>query len=162
MLAELPRRLAGRLRALGRRSDRPAQRATDIAAALEFCRRVLPRRAILFLISDFLDGGYLDALSHANRKHDAVAVQVVDARERQLRSGGLVTLEDAETGARRLVDTGSAAFRSAMSQGAEERAEDLARSLRAMGVDLVRIDPAQSVVEPLLRFLRMREKRTRR
>ena len=159
-LAKLPRAAAVRLSALLRRGGR--RRATDIAAALEFCRRVLPRRAILFLISDFLDDHWLDALSHANRKHDVVAVRITDPREREVASGGLVTLEDAETGARRLIDTGSAAFREAMRRDAHARSEALQRDLRAAGVDLVSIDAAQSVVDPLLRFFRMRERRNRR
>ena len=161
-LATLPRHVASRFLRLVQRSRRSTRRSTDIAAALEFCRRVLPRRAILFLISDFIADDYLDMLANANRKHDVVAVRVMDPREEQVESGGLVTLEDAETGTRRLVDTGSAAFRAALRQLAEERAEALAASFRATGIDLVTIDAAQSVVDPLLRFFRMRERRSRR
>ncbi len=161
-LATLPRRALARLAALAKRRRPPAGRGTNIAAALEFCRRVLPRRAILFLISDFQDDGYLDALTSANRKHDCVAVRVTDQRESQVEAGGLVTLEDAETGARRLVDTSAPAFRAAMREAAERRAAALERSLRTVGIDLVTIDAAQSTVEPLLRFFRMRERRSRR
>ena len=160
--APLPRRFAGRFANLLRGGPSDGRRATDIAAALEFCRRVLPRRAILFLVSDFIDDGYLDVLSNANRKHDVVAVKVDDPRESAMASGGLVTLEDAETGDRRLVDTGSQAFREAIASEAEARTQTLARDLRGIGVDLVTIDAAQSVVDPLLRFFRMRQKRNRR
>ena len=161
-LARLPRRLAARFAQLLRRTGNGSRRATDIAAALEFCRRVLPRRAILFLVSDFIDEGYLDVLSNANRKHDVVAVQVTDPRESAMASGGLITLEDAETGARRLVDTGSDAFREAVMDGAAKRDETLAQAFRRIGIDLVTIDAAGSVVDPLLRFFRMRQKRNRR
>ena len=161
-LARLPRRVAARFAQLLRRTGNGTRRATDIAAALEFCRRVLPRRAILFLVSDFIDDGYLDVLSNANRKHDVVAVQVTDPRESAMASGGLITLEDAETGTRRLVDTGSDAFREAVMDGAAKRDEDLAQALRRIGIDLVTIDAAGSVVDPLLRFFRMRQKRNRR
>ena len=161
-LADLPRHVAARFAQFVKGRQRRTRRSTDIAAALEFCRRVLPRRAILFLISDFLDDGYLTVLSNANRKHDVVAVQVTDPRESVIESAGLVTLEDAETGARRLVDTGSADFRTSMRQQAEQRNEALERTLRTIGIDLITIDAAQSVVAPLLRFLRMRERRTRR
>ena len=161
-LKALPRQTARRFRQFvrGRRGD--ARRSTDIAAALEFCRRVLPRRAILFLISDFLDSGYLNVLSNANRKHDVVAVRVTDPRESSVENSGLVTLEDAETGARRLLDTGSSAFQAAMRAQAAERDDALESELRGVGIDLVTIDAAQSVVAPLLRFFRMRERRTRR
>ena len=161
-LATLPRRALAQLATIVRRRRPAAGRGTNIAAALEFCRRVLPRRAILFLISDFQDDGYLDALSSANRKHDCVAVRVTDQRESQVEAGGLVTLEDAETGARRLVDTSAPAFRAALREAAEGRAAALERSLRLVGIDLVTIDAAQPTVEPLLRFFRMRERRSRR
>ena len=161
-LAGLPRRVAARLLARMQRTGPGTRRATDIGAALEFCRRVLPRRAILFLVSDFIDDGYLDVLSNANRKHDVVAVRVADPRESAIESGGLVTLEDAESGARRLVDTGSPAFREAVRDDARERVDELERALRRVGIDLITVDAAQSVVDPLLRFFRMREKRNRR
>ena len=161
-LADLPRLVAARFAQFAKGRRRHARRSTDIAAALQFCRRVLPRRAILFLISDFLDDDYLSVLSNANRKHDVVAVRVTDPRESAIESGGLVTLEDAETGASRLVDTASPDFRSSMREQAAERDEALERALRTVGIDLITIDAAQSVVAPLLRFLRMRERRSRR
>ena len=160
-LMDLPRQVREQfVKLIARRRRR--YRSTDIAAALEFCRRVLPRRAILFLISDYLDDDYLSVLSNANRKHDVVAVRITDARESVIQSGGLLTLEDAETGARQLVDTGSAAFREAMRDGAEARGEALERGLRGIGVDLITIEAAQPVIEPLVRFFRMRERRSRR
>ena len=161
-LAALPRALGSRFAQLRERSRGARRRSTNIAHALEFCRRVLPRRAVLFLISDFLDDGYLDALRGANRKHDVVAVRVTDRRESEFQGAGLVTLEDAETGERRLVDTSSAALRAALAQDADARAEALHRSLRGSGIDVVSIDATGSVVEPLLAFFRMREKRIRR
>ncbi|MDE0036701.1 MAG: DUF58 domain-containing protein [Gammaproteobacteria bacterium] len=161
LLESLPRVPAGFSQLL-RRTGRGERRATDIAAALEFCRRVLPRRAILFLVSDFIDEDYLDVLSNANRRHDVVAVRVADPRESAIESGGLVTLEDAETGARRLVDTGSAAFREAVLAESQQRTESLEQALGRVGIDLITVDAAQSVVDPLLRFFRMREKRNRR
>lgn len=161
--ATLPREAVARLAAIARRERRPRPRhATDIAGALRFCLRVLPRRAILFVISDFIDDGYLRTLSNANRRHDVVAVRITDERESLLADAGLVTVEDAESGARRLVDTGSAAYREAVRRAAEARAGTLARELRTVGIDLVDIDAARPVIDPLLRFLRMREKRVRR
>jgi uncharacterized protein (DUF58 family) len=141
---------------------RPGRRSTSIAAALEFCRRVLPRRAVLFLISDFLDDGYLQVLRHSSRKHDVVAALITDAREQQMPPAGLVMLEDAESGDTRLVDTSSAAFRSELARSANARREHLREQLRATGMDLVVFDAGQSMVDPLLRFFRERERRLRR
>ena len=141
--------------------DEP-RRATSIAAALEFCRQVLPRRAVLFLISDFLDDGYLQVLRHANRKHDVVAALITDLREAEMPPAGLVTLEDAETGRLRLVDTRSAGFRSELAVRARDRQVTLRDQLRATGMDLVVFDASSSMVDPLLRFFRERERRLRR
>ena len=171
MLADLPREVRARFarlvaatrgRAPGAGAGRGGRSATDIAHALEFCRRVLPRRAVLFLISDYLDDGYLDALRLANRKHDVVAVRVTDPRERGFEAVGLVTLEDAETGERRLVDTRSREFRDALEETSLARGEALRGGLRRAGIDMIEVDTAQSVVEPLLAFFRMRERRVRR
>ncbi len=138
------------------------RRATSIAAALEFCRQVLPRRAVLFLVSDFLDEGYLQVLRHANRKHDVVAALITDPREAVMPPTGLVTLEDAESGNTRLVDTRSAAFRKELAQRATERTDGLRDQLRATGMDLIVFDASGSMVDPLLRFFRERERRLRR
>ncbi|HEX4423296.1 MAG TPA: DUF58 domain-containing protein [Kofleriaceae bacterium] len=141
--------------------DEP-RRSTSIAAALEFCRRVLPRRAVLFLISDFLDDDYLKVLRHANRKHDVVAALITDPREAEMPPAGLVTLEDAETGALRLIDTRSAEFRKDLAMRAKDRQDTLRDQLRATGMDLVVFDASGSMVDPLLRFFRERERRLRR
>ena len=161
-LRELPstvRRWFSRLQARTRGEPR---RATSIAAALEFCRQVLPRRAVLFLVSDFLDEGYLQVLRHANRKHDVVAALITDPREAEMPAAGLVTLEDAETGKLRLVDTRSPSFRGELARGAQARQDALRDQLRATGMDLVVFDAAGSMVDPLLRFFRERERRLRR
>src|SRR5215510_5489115 len=103
-LPRLVRKLFGRLRSATAAEPR---RSTSIAAALEFCQQVLPRRTVMFLISDFLDVGYLPVLRHAHRKHDVVSVLITDPREAEMPPAGLVTLEDAETGRTRVVDTAS-------------------------------------------------------
>jgi uncharacterized protein (DUF58 family) len=161
-LRELPRavrRLWGKLQQKTRNEPR---RSTSIAAALEFCRQVLPRRAVLFLISDFLDDGYLQVLRHANRKHDVVAALITDPREAEMPPAGLVTLEDAESGRTRLIDTRSDAFRSELAAGAATRRTQLRDQLRATGMDLVVFDASGSMVDPLLQFFRERERRLRR
>ncbi|HUQ05155.1 MAG TPA: DUF58 domain-containing protein [Kofleriaceae bacterium] len=160
--ADIPRRVWAWFKKLDEVSRKDVRRSTSIAAALELCRKVLPRRAVVFLVSDFLDEGYLEVLRHANRKHDVVAAHVTDPRELALVPAGLVTLEDAETGRTRLIDTRSAAYRERAAKDSEARLVRLQESLRASGVDLMRIDAQGSVVDPLLRFFRERERRLRR
>lgn len=137
-------------------------RATNIARALEFCRQVLPRRTVLFLVSDFLDDDYVDALRHVGRKHDVVAAAIGDVREREMPPAGLVALVDAETGVERLVDTRSAAFRRELATAAATRDAQLATQLRSCGIDLIRFDANDSMVDPLLRFFRERKRKGRR
>jgi uncharacterized protein (DUF58 family) len=159
---DLPRAVRRWFARLAARTRAEPRRSTSIAAALEFCRQVLPRRAVLFLISDFLDEGYLQVLRHANRKHDVVAALITDPREAEMPPAGLVTLEDAETGRLRLVDTRSASFRSDLASRARDRQAQLRDQLRATGMDLVVFDASGSMVDPLLRFFRERERRLRR
>ncbi len=161
-LLELPRAVRRWFARLQQKTQHEPRRATSIAAALEFCRRVLPRRAVLFLISDFLDEGYLQVLRHANRKHDVVAALITDPREARMPRAGLITLEDAESGRTRLVDTRSRAFRDELAARARGREAQLRDQLRATGMDLVVFDASSSMVDPLLRFFRERERRLRR
>ena len=113
---------------------------------------------MLFLISDFLDEGYLDILRHANRRHDVVAALITDPREAEMPPAGLVTLEDAESGRTRLIDTRSREFRADLAKRSQLRRDELLNQLRASNVDLVEFDASGSMVDPLLRYFRKRSK----
>jgi uncharacterized protein (DUF58 family) len=144
------------------RRPRSPREATDIGKAMEFLLSVSARKSICFVVSDFLDEGFERALVTANQKHDVIAVLVTDPREFSLPSVGLLTLRDAESGAVRVYDTASAAFRDRLASASAARARDLEHRLRASGIDFIHIDAAGSVVEPLVRFFKMRERRSRR
>lgn len=141
---------------------RTPRESTRISRAVEFFLSVHRRKCVVFVVSDFIDEDFEKTLRAANRKHDVVAVLVSDRREREIDDVGLVALEDPETGARRVVDTGSDEFRQAVAKNAGERADTLRARLAAAGIDLIHIDAAGSVVDPLVRFFREREKRARR
>ncbi len=136
-----------------------AGRGTDIAAALEHVRRVTRRRAVVFVISDFLDPGCRTALRLAARRHDVIAVVVDDPREAELPDVGLVELEEAETGVRYVLDTGSAAVRAAFAARAAAARAARDRMLRGCGVDTIGIATDRPYTQALLRFFRMRERR---
>jgi uncharacterized protein (DUF58 family) len=157
---EVPER-RGLFRRAWRRPRRPRD-STSIAQAMEFLSSVTSRKTICFVVSDFLDEDFERALRTANRKHDVVAVLVTDPRELEMPSIGLVALRDAETGDSRLYDTGSDAFRGAVQRQAAERVASLERRLRSSGIDFIHIDASASVVDPLVHFFRMRERRGRR
>ncbi|MBF0419046.1 MAG: DUF58 domain-containing protein [Magnetococcales bacterium] len=140
----------------------PPQRSTDIARAMDFMMTVGKRRHVCFLVSDFLDDHFERAVAAANRKHDVIAVIIHDEREEVLPNVGLITLKDAETGQMRVVDTGSREFCAAIAAGERNRLADVVKRLGALGVDSILVDTKDHVVDPLVRFFRMRERRIRR
>ena len=141
---------------------RSGRQATDIAGAMEFLMSVTSRKTVCFVVSDFQDDEYLQAMQSANRKHDVIAVLVTDPRELEIPNVGMVRLADAETGRVAHYDTGSLAFREHLQQQSLQRIDSLRRSFHASGMDFIHIDASGSVVDPLVKFFRMRERRMRR
>jgi uncharacterized protein (DUF58 family) len=142
----------------------PARRGTSIRAALDYLNCILPRRAIVFVLSDFWDSGYERTLKHTARRHDLVAIQVRDPRETSLPAAGLVQLEDAEnpTGPGFLLDTNSPSVRVTYAKEAARRQEALRRLMRAARVDLVEASTDGTHLQSLIRFFQLRERRLRR
>ncbi len=139
----------------------PQGTGTDIAAALEYLNRIIRRKAVVFLVSDFLSAGYEKALRVASKRHDLVAIPVTDPRELDFPNVGLVELEDAETGELFLLDTAHAANRQAFAQEAARRGLLREKTLRSSKVDPVEVRTNQPYIEPLVRFFKMRAKRFR-
>jgi len=137
----------------------PEGTGTDVAGALEYFNRVIKRRSVVFLVSDFLSEGFLRPLQIANRKHDTIAVKITDPRESTFEDVGLIELEDAETSKIILVDTGSGKFRREFAARAEEDNQNLKRSFQLSDIDFINIRTDQSYIVPLIKFFRMREKR---
>lgn len=143
----------------------PTGRGTDVALALDRLNHVLKRRAIIFLISDFLvpiPGGYEQALLVTNRRHDLVAVSLTDPREITWPAVGLVALEDAETGAQLWVDSGDSGWREAFARQAVARQAARDAVLTRAQVDRIDVTVGQDYVGPLLAFFEMRARRWRR
>ena len=139
----------------------PEHTGTSLAVALDHLNKAQKRRAIVFLISDFLGDGYTDSFRRAARKHDLIAVQTSDPREAVLPPVGLVQLEDAETGRQVLIDTGSKRFRTAFAARAAERRAAFTRLARSAQADLIEVGTGGDHFDALLRFFRTRERRTR-
>lgn len=146
----------------GSRAPRRPQDATSIRAALEFVMSVNKRRTVCFVVSDFLDDDFEHALSQTNRRHDVVAVLMTDPREETIPDVGVVSLVDSETGEATLVDTGSTGFCEQFEEAVKQRIADLRTRLGRRGIDLIHVDVSQPVVDPLIRFFHMRERRLRR
>ncbi len=140
---------------------RPDRSGTDIRMALEYLTRVTRRRAVVFLVSDFLAGGFGRALNIAGRRHDTIAVRVRDRREAELPPIGLVEFEDAETGERFVVNTSDRSFQEAFVRNRAAVEEELERTLRHGKVDLIDVRADRPYVRPLMRFFKERERRRR-
>ena len=138
---------------------RPEHRGTDIAQALDYLNRLLTRRCIVFIISDFLASDYTKPLRVASKRHDVVAVTVTDPRELDLPGIGLIELEDAETGEEVLVDTGDEAWRRQYAEYNAAMREDRDQQFRITGVDAIHIRTDQPYIDPLLQFFKLRERK---
>jgi uncharacterized protein (DUF58 family) len=137
----------------------PEHTETDIGGALEFFSKVTKRKSVVFLISDFLSGDYLQPLRIANRKHDLVAIKITDPREREFGDYGLIELEDAETGETMTVDTASPEFRREFASHSEDQLARLKRSFRLIDLDFIEIATDRSYIVPLIQFFKTRERR---
>ena len=140
----------------------PRGARTELGAALEFANRVLRRRAVIFVVSDWMASGYQPALEALAQRHDVVALHLVDARERELPAVGLLTLRDPETGRSRTIDSSDPVVGARLRSGAVAFDAALERSLRRDGVDLVQLRTDRSYVAPLLSFFKAREHARRR
>ena len=136
----------------------PAGRGTDLAGSLLALEPLLRRRSVLFLVSDFLADGWRPVLGRLARRHDVIAVQLVDPRERELPDVGTVALQDAETGAWCWVDTTSPRVRDAVRAKVARFDAELASAVEEGGADLLRLDAGEPYGERLLAFFRRRER----
>ena len=140
---------------------RPEGRGTDIAGALEYLARVVRRRAVVFVVSDFFDTGYQKALAVAGRRHDTIVIRMGDPRERELPAVGYIELEDAETGELLTVNLSDPAFREAFDRDVTETRTALERAFRTIGIDVIEISTDRPYADRLMRFFRQRAKRFR-
>ena len=136
----------------------PEQPGTDITQALEYLNKVITRRSIVFMVSDFLTTDYMTPLRIANKRHDMVAITITDPREIRLPPVGLIELEDVETGEEVLIDTNDKAWLQAYQKMNIQRREERDRQFRLMGVDAVHISTDRPYIDPLIQFFRMRER----
>ena len=139
----------------------PIPRETNLASALEFLGKVQKRRAVAFLISDFLADNSHHAMAVCGKRHDLIAMPVADPREQALPDVGFITLEDAETGELVELDTRHGEVRALFEKRAGQRSEELSQRLKRAAVDELAIRTDEDYVSSLHRFFRIREKRFR-
>ena len=138
-------------------SVEPAGTGTDLGAGLQFAESILRRQSVVFVASDFLGRGYFPAFESLGRRHDVVALQLYDPRERELPNLGLISVADPESGSWRTVDSGDPETRRQFRLRAEDFDCTLQRDVAQRGGDLIRLETSRSYAEPLIAFFRRRE-----
>lgn len=134
----------------------PTGHGTDIADALSYINRLLDRRAIVVLASDFKDKDFDKQLRITNQKHDLVSIIINDHLEDEMPDLGLVTLKDAETGAEKMIDTSSKTVRETYKKRRSRQKAELNEKFLKMKIDAIEVQTNQSYVKPLMNFFKRR------
>jgi uncharacterized protein (DUF58 family) len=135
------------------------RRATDLAGALRFLNQAQKRRAVVFVISDFMDTGYERELRVTARHHDVVCCHISDPRETELPNAGLVEVQDPETGELMLLDTSSRHLRDAFRDCARREVDELNRLFRRNKIDALALSTERPVIEDVHTLFRKRQSR---
>jgi len=132
---------------------------TNIQLALKYFTNIIKKRCTAFIISDFIDDGFDDALKIANKKHDVIALRITDKRENELPAIGIIKVRDAETGELMWIDTNSASLRKSYNATARKYEDELKKLFSKSGVDNTSINTAESYIKPLMNLFKRRESR---
>jgi uncharacterized protein (DUF58 family) len=140
---------------------KPQRSGTSIETAFEHLNLVVPKHSVVFLISDLLDQGFEQSLKVANRKHDVVIIQIIDAREKELPNVGILEIRDSETGEIVSMDASLRWVRDTYRQNWERNQARLSKLFESHRLDHLTIETNQPYDIPLVRFFKERAKRNR-
>ena len=143
------------------RPDPAPSGPTDLRVLLQTAFRVIPRRSLVFLVSDFISTpGWSEPLAHLAQRHELIAVRLYDPLEMELPDLGLLIMRDAETGEQLCVDTHDRAFRKRFTVVAERRERELRSAFQQAGVDALELSTNEDLVSAILRFADLRKRRS--
>jgi uncharacterized protein (DUF58 family) len=161
-----PRQGRTQVLALTRELLRPATgqgTVTDLRQLLDTASRVIRRRSLVVLVSDFISApGWERSLLRLTERHEVVAVRLVDPREFELPDAGLIVVQDAETGEQLMVDSSDPEFRRRLRAAGEEREQAVRQAARRAGVDLHVVSTDADLVSALVRIVESRRRGRRR
>src|SRR5207237_1260271 len=144
------------------RPERSRSAATNLRDFLQTAFRVMQRRSLVFIVSDFISApGWAEPLAHLAQRHEIVAVRLYDALEMELPDLGLLVMQDAETGEQLFVDTHDRGFRKRFAAAAQRREANVRSALRQAGVDALELSTHDDLVDAILRFADLRKRRSR-
>jgi uncharacterized protein (DUF58 family) len=143
------------------RPERLGSAATNLRDLLETAFRLVQRRSLVFVVSDFISApGWAEPLAHLAARHEIVAVRLYDPLEMELPDLGLLVMRDAETGEQLFVDTHDRGFRKRFASVAERRERQLRATFRQAGVDALELSTHDDLVDAILRFADLRKRRS--
>ncbi len=135
---------------------KPASKGTNISLVLKYLNNTIKKRCIAFVISDFMDSGFDDAIKVSSKKHDLAALRIFDPREEEMPDVGLVRFKDSETGFVSVMDTSDSNVRNNYRLFFQQTARQTTELLNKSGVDHVAIRTDQSYVRPLMNLFKQR------
>ena len=134
----------------------PTGKETDISMALKYFTQMIKKKSIAFVLSDFMDQGFEDALKISSKKHDVVALKVLDKTEQELPNIGIARFKDLETGTTKWVNTSSKKVRAKYKARNEERDEALRKLFRKTKTDFAEIYTDEEYIKPLMNLFKKR------
>jgi uncharacterized protein (DUF58 family) len=143
------------------RPERSRSAATNLRDFLQTAFRLMERRSLVFLVSDFISTpGWAESLAHLAQRHEIVAVRLYDPLEMELPDLGLLVMRDPETGEQLFVDTHDRSFRKRFAAIAERREQELRSAFRDAGADALELSTNDDLVDAVLRFADLRKRRS--
>lgn len=134
----------------------PKSKKTDIAQALKFLSNVMKKKAIVFVLSDFMADDYRDTLKITSGRHDITGIRIYDRHEEVMPNLGVVQLEDEETGEQLLVNTSSRKVRNNYATYYREKVDYYHESFRKSGAGVIDVRTDESYVKKLLGYFKRR------
>jgi len=140
---------------------KPSSKGTDIALALEYLYRVQKKKAIVFLISDFIGENYEHALKVISKKHDVIGIKIADLRETVLPPVGYISVRDNETGKDIIIDTGDFYSQKKFNELCQREENRIKEIFNKCNIDFISVTTDKSYIEPLMKFFYIRSRRFR-
>ena len=143
------------------RPQRDTAGETDLQVFLQSAFRAIPRRSLVFVMSDFISQpGWAEAMARLTQRHEVIAVRLYDPLEMELPDLGLVLIRDAETGEQVFVDTHERGFRKRFAAAAARREEALRQAFTESGVDVLELATDDALIDSVMRFADLRKRRS--
>jgi len=139
-------------------SKQPTGKGTQVASALRYFNNCTKQKSIAFILSDFLDANYEDALRIAGKKHDVIGIKIYDKMDMELPDAGLLQVQDAESGATKWVDSGNAFVRQSYQEEFFRITDYSTQAFKKAGCDLLHVRTGDDYVRVLQRFFLSRNK----